>query len=72
MNLVMTVTDLYQFDIYHTVKKTARLSSDGDTVVGEYVSDQFWVYIDNNKDTVHNTLKEAEHYIQEYHQKDEQ
>jgi hypothetical protein len=69
MNLIKTIHNHYKFDIYHTVKTTPRLSNDGDTVTGEWISDQYWVYVDDKKDTVHNTLKAAVNYIQkEYHE----
>lgn len=69
MNLIKTIDNFYKFDIYHITKTTPKLSNDGESIIGEYVTDQFWVYINGKKDTVHNTLKDAEHYIKkEYHE----
>jgi len=69
MELIKTIDNFYKFDIYYTTKTTPKLSNDGESIIGEYVEDQFWVYINDKKDTVHHALKEAEQYIRkEYHE----
>ncbi len=66
---IKTIDNLYRFDIYHTTKITPKLSSDGETVIGDYVNDEYWVYVDDKPDTWHHTLKDAEKYIKnEYHE----